>query len=821
MKKLLLIVVLAFAVGISPVLISGQTLNIDYSTYLGGSGDDMTGYLAGGGLALGTDGTAYITGRTTSSNFPTVNPYQADYTGTANVFVTALSSSGSALIYSTYIGGSSTDNAEKIALGADKTAYLTGYTFSTDFPTVNACQATSAGSMDAFVTALGSAGSAIVYSTYLGGSNYEYGVGIALGSAGRAYVTGYTQSLNFPTENPYQPSFAGDYDAFVSGLSPSGSSLIYSTYLGGTGRDDAFGICVGTDGRTYVTGKTESTDFPTANPYQANLTGPYTFNDAFVTAFSSSGSALSYSTYLGSSGGDYGNGITLGSDGTASITGFSNQTNFPMVNPYQGVYGGGSYDAFITTLTTTGSTLTYSTYLGGNDEDRGQGIAIGTDGAISITGYTKSHNFPTANSYQAAYGGGNDDGFVTAFSSSGTTLSYSTYLGGTLKDNGKGISLGSDGAAYVSGYTESLNFPTHNAYQAGIGGGADAFMVKLILTAPPTPSVTPTSTPSPTPTPQPTMTTTPPPTMAPTASPTPTPRPTMTMTPPPTSTPTATPRATMTLTPPPTTTPTASPTPTPRATMTMTPPPTPARISWITDYNGDGTSDIAIFRESSGLWAIRGISRVYFGTTGDSPEPGDYDGDGTTDIAIYRSSSGLWALRGISRIYYGWADDPIPADYDGDGTTDPAIFRSSSGLWAARGISRAYFGGSSDDPIPGYYSGMGLATIAIYRPSSGLWAFREATRIYFGGATDDPIPGDYNGNGAWQPGIFRDSSGLWALVGVTRTYFGGGLDQPVPGIYSGDGTDDIGIYRSSSGLWAIQGVTRVYFGGASDIPVTR
>ncbi|MDP8236480.1 MAG: SBBP repeat-containing protein [Candidatus Erginobacter occultus] len=823
MKRSLVLFVGILLAGAMPSMLSAQ-VQLDYSTYLGGSGSDE-GY----GITLGTDGTAYITGRTTSSNFPTANPYQEEIDGSYAAFVVALSSSGSTLIYSTYIGGSGADNGWSIALGADKTAYLVGLTTSSDFPTINPYQATFAGGLDAFVAALSSTGSTLLYSTYLGGSGSDYIFSqnaIALRSTGETYITGYTNSTNFPTENPYQPSFAGDFDAFVAGLSSSGSSLIYSTYLGGNDRDDAFGISVGADGRTYVTGKTDSTDFPTANPYQASRK---TFDDAFVTAFSSSGSALFYSTYLGSGGTDVGNGIVLESDGTASITGYTTYSDFPTVNPYQAV-SGGSYDVFITSLAPSGSTLTYSTYLGGSDRDRGQGLAIGTDGAISITGYTQSYDFPTVNSYQSAYGGGNDDGIVAAFSSSGSTLIYSTYLGGTQKDYGEGISLGSDGAAYVSGYTESPNFPTLNPYQTELSGGSDAFLCKLSLlvvtpSVTPTPSVTQTPTPSTTPSLTPTSTPSPTPTTAPTAPPTipPTPSvtPTPSITPQPTTTPTAQPTVTPTLTPTPTTEPTTTPTPT--AIPTAQPTGTPAAVAppWIYDYNGDGTSDIAIFRGSSGLWAIRGISRVYFGSSTDEPVPGDYNGDGTTEIGIYRAASGLWAIQGTTRAYFGFLDRPEPGDYNGDGTTDIGIFRVSSGLWAIRGVTRVYFGGPADIPASGYYDGDSIRDIGIFRGSSGLWAIRGVSRIYFGSSSDTIVPGDYDGDGAWNYGIFRPGSGLWAIRGVTRRYYGSSLDNPVPGDYNGNAVDDIGIFRNSAGLWAIQGISRVYFGGIDDIPIVR
>ena len=257
-------------------------------------------------------------------------------------------------------------------------------------------------------------------------------------------------------------------------------------------------------------------------------------------------------------------------------------------------------------------------------------------------------------------------------------------------------------------------------------------------------------------------------------------------------------------------------------TVTLLPLNGSGRHPWIYDYNGDGTSDIGIFRESSGLWAIRGITRAYFGAANDEPIPGDYDGNSTTDLGIFRPASGLWAIRGVTRIYFGSSgDSPRPGDYDGDGTTEPGIFRESSGLWAIRGITRAYFGGTGDTPVPGWYEGGVTEAIGLFRPASGLWAIRGVTRAYFGGSGDTPKSGNYNGDGAWDIGLFRPTSGLWAIRGLTRAYFGSAADVPVPADYRGSGADEIGIFLSSSGLWAIRGVSRVYFGGAGDLPVTR
>jgi len=240
------------------------------------------------------------------------------------------------------------------------------------------------------------------------------------------------------------------------------------------------------------------------------------------------------------------------------------------------------------------------------------------------------------------------------------------------------------------------------------------------------------------------------------------------------------------------------------------------------DYDGDGSDDIAVFRASSGLWAVRGVTRAYFGGFTDLPVPGDYDGDGSSDIGIFRPTSGLWAVRGVTRAYFGSsADTAIPGDYDGDSRCDIGIFRRASGLWAIKGVTRVYFGSLADTPVPGYYTGSTAGNIGVFRPESGLWALRGISRIYFGGTTDQVVPGDYDGDGTWAPAIFRPSSGLWAIRGVSRVYFGNSSDLPVPADYAGSGLDSIGIFRSSSGLWAIRGLTRSYFGAAGDLPVTR
>jgi len=455
---------------------ASQPLVVDpvlvYSTYLGGSGDDQ----AGGG-AVDSAGNAYVTGYTYSTNFPTASPLQAAFGGTTDAFVAKLNATGSALVYSTYLGGNGSDYGYGIAVDSAGNAYVTGQTNSTNFPTVSPLQPSyGGGGWDAFVTKLNPAGSALVYSTYLGGSGQDMGYSIAVDSLGNAYVTGQTQSLNFPTASPLWAAHGGGmFDPFVAKLNAAGSALVYSTYLGGSGEDWGSGIAVDSAGSAYVTGGTYSTNFPTASPLQSAFSGNY---DAFVTKLSVSGSALVYSTYLGGSASNMGKAIAVDSSGNAYVTGFTSSANFPTANAVQAAYGGGG-DAFVLKLNPSGSTLLYSTHLGGSDSDLGSGIAVDSSGNAYVTGYTWSTNFPTATPLQAVYGGGYD-AFVTKLNAAGSALLYSTYLGGSGREDGYGIAVDSAGNAYVTGSTASTNFPTANAFQPVFGGGSyDAFIAKI------------------------------------------------------------------------------------------------------------------------------------------------------------------------------------------------------------------------------------------------------------------------------------------------------------------------------------------------------
>jgi len=447
---------------------------LSYSTYLGGSGDGAAYSLSdvSRGIAVDpTTGDALVTGYTSSSDFPTANPWQPNLGGRANAVVARLSADGSTLIFSTYLGGSNSDGAAGIAVDPTTGDILvTGGTTSADFPTVNPLQPNLAGFGNAFVARLSPDGSSLIFSTYLGGRYADNGFSIAVDApTGDVLITGRTGSPNFPTAYAFQPTFGGGLDnAFVARLTADGSALIFSTYLGG-GNDSGNGIALDpSTGDVVVTGDTNSPNFPVANALQPTNHGGY---DAFVARLRADGSALVFSTFLGGSDDDGGTGITVDpSTGDVLIAGATRSRNFPTANPLQ-PNNHGFDNAFVARLRADGSALVFSTYLGGTRVDYDYGIALDpTTGDALLIGETNSPDFPTANPLQA-----NIRGFTNAFvarvSADGRAMLFSTYLGGRNYDTGYGIAIDpTTGNVIVTGQTNSPNFPTTpGAFQTQCG----------------------------------------------------------------------------------------------------------------------------------------------------------------------------------------------------------------------------------------------------------------------------------------------------------------------------------------------------------------
>lgn len=464
-----------------------MTLRIDpvlaYSTFLGESRGEI-GY----GIAADGSGNAYITGTTASNNFPTTDgAYNRSFKGVFDVFITKLNPDGTDLVYSTFLGGAGDDIGYAIAIDAEGNAYITGTTASDDFPTTeDAYDRSFKGNYDAFITKLNPSGTKLLYSTFIGGTGTDNGNAIAIDDEGNAYITGDTNDNTFPTtQGAYDRSNNGGIDAFVTKLNLDGTDLVYSTFIGGSNVDIGSGIAIDGSGNAYITGQTFSSDFPTTpGAYDTTyITGNY---DAFVTKLNLDGTELVYSTYLGGSATDAGKGIAVDSEGNSYITGYTRSLNFPTTEGAHDRNLGGTYDAFVTKLNSTGADLVYSTFLGGPGEDRGYGIAIDAAGNAYITGRTLASNFPTTTGAYDTSFNGSSDAFVTKLNPSGKGLVYSTYLGGSSNDYGNGIAIDALGNVYITGQTNSSNFPaTAGAYDTFYNGSSsvnsDVFVTKFLF----------------------------------------------------------------------------------------------------------------------------------------------------------------------------------------------------------------------------------------------------------------------------------------------------------------------------------------------------
>jgi hypothetical protein len=454
-----------------------------YSTFLGGVGGEH-----GLGVAVDGAGNAYVTGFTSSLDYPTAGAFDPSQNGNSDAFVTKLDASGSALAYSTYLGGNGYDEGAAIAVDGNGSAYVTGQTQSGNFPTTPAAfDTTHFGFRDAFITKLDPSGSALAYSTYLGGAPDDEGFGIAVDASGNAYVTGRTRSPGFPTTpSAFDRRFNGGfYDVFVTKMDATGSAALYSTYLGGADWDEGVAIAVDEAGDAYVTGRTVSANFPTtAGAIDRSLAG---YEDAFVTKIRMSESALAYSTYLGGDSFDEGFGIAVDGSGSAYVSGFTFSSDFPTTaGAFDRTHDGS--DAFVSKLDSLGAGLVYSTYLGGTSADDASGVDVDGNGRAHVTGRTVSLDFPTTqDALDRTFNGGSWDAFVTTLDAAGSGLEYSTYLGGAEFDVGQGIAVDTTGNAYVSGATSSPDFPTtEGAFDStfnGQGGFTDVFVTKLFATA--------------------------------------------------------------------------------------------------------------------------------------------------------------------------------------------------------------------------------------------------------------------------------------------------------------------------------------------------
>lgn len=482
-----------------------NTLVIDpeviYSTFIGGtnvnSGDGDERAFA---VTVDKDGNVIVAGQTSSRNFPITSgvvqsslskPLPRPIDGEIDGFITKLNPTGTALIFSTFLGGpDGSENIEGIDVDIEGNIYVAGTTNSLKYPaTGGAFQPVSRETgfiVDGFVSKLNSNGSALIYSTYLSGEDNDIVNGLAVDSVGNAYIVGRTQSKMFPTSNALQPTASGSFmDGFVTKLNASGTGLIYSTYLGGAnGQTFAFDVAVDATGNAYITGFTESATFPTTTgAFQTTIKG---MADVFITKFNPGGNTLAYSTFLGSSSSENGLAIAIDEMGNAYVTGFVVNTNDFPVTPgvFQPGFGGGFNDTFITKLNPTGTALVFSTFLGAGTNDEARGIAVDKVGNVVIAGLTTGAYPTTRDAFQPSPRG-NGDGFLSQLSASGRTLLYSTHLGGSGNDGGLDVAIDPEGNAIVVGSTASANFPvTSGVVQPTFAGGGaplDIFVTKISL----------------------------------------------------------------------------------------------------------------------------------------------------------------------------------------------------------------------------------------------------------------------------------------------------------------------------------------------------
>ena len=510
---------LGFEVGVydplRPLIIDPVVI---YSTYIGRGGNETAAR-----LAVDNNGNVYLIGVSTDNSYPTT-PGTGALTpplARGNIVVTKLNANATELVYSTILGGAGIDLGLGIAVDPQGSVYLTGSTSSDDFPTTaGAFQrvygkpggefANTPGLGDCFVTRLNSAGNGISFSTYLGGTVLDACSSIALDQTGNVYVTGATNSANFPsTEGSFQRVFRGgrgtypilkSSDGFVAQFNSSGTQLLYATFFGGNGEEGGASIAVDADGHAYVTGSTNSTfGFPlTATAPQTRYVGSggnveVGLGDAFILKFDRTGSNLVYGTLLGGARDDVAFGIAVDKQGAAYITGSTLSTDFPTTAiARQGNYRGQSVtagwyagDAFVAKLNPAGTAWEYSTYLGGTADDRGTNIVVGDDGSAWIVGHTLSNDFwRTEDATQRLYAGdrqnefyGSGDVFLTHLNPTGQTLLFSTYLGGQGNDWALGLAADSRGSIYVAGGTSSLDFPTTpGVYQRAYGTAQSLFL---------------------------------------------------------------------------------------------------------------------------------------------------------------------------------------------------------------------------------------------------------------------------------------------------------------------------------------------------------
>ena len=435
---------------------------VAFSTYLGGSLNDYVK-----AVTEDANGNIYATGYTYSADFPVKNAWNSTFGGGTDVFVSKFSPSGY-LLFSTFLGGSSVDFGYGIKVDSEGNVYVYGETQSNDFTTKNAYQPGFKGASDVFLAKFDPTGN-LLFSTLLGGYQYDHATGLALDNLGNIYITGYTFSPTFPTRNPLPIAYMGTSMAFLAKFDAQGA-LLYSTFLGGSATDIGYAVATDANNNCYIAGQTNSNDFPIVNGYQTTRNGSY---DGFITEFNTTGQII-YSSYFGGNQSEEITSIAVNSN-TVTVTGFTSSFNLPLVNAFDGVFAGGFSDVFVARFTNNNQ-LSFSSFLGGSVDDYSYGIAVDTSGNSYVTGFTDSTNFPVKIPFQNSNAGVNDM-FVTKIASNGS-LDFSSYLGGLNDDYGRAIIVDSNSNILVAGESGSNGLGSVNGYYINNSGNFDGFIIK-------------------------------------------------------------------------------------------------------------------------------------------------------------------------------------------------------------------------------------------------------------------------------------------------------------------------------------------------------
>ena len=703
-----------------------QTLTIDpalnYLTYIGGTAFDDAFE-----VAADNTGNAYITGTTASLNFHGQTRDDNDADG---AYIAKINPQGSDFVYITILEGNGDDTARGIALDANNNAFVTGIA-SHFFPTTSGAYDTVHGVInyaDVFIAKLNTTGG-LVYSSFLGGTDFDEGFDVAVDVNGKAYVVGSTYSNSaFPTKNRYQgcgivsplQSFDSQ-DAFLTVMNQSGSDITYSSCIGNTigaigfSDESAFSVALDSSNNAYVTGITNSNNFKVKNAFQPNIGGG---KDAWVAKFNPTASgdaSVVYATFLGGAGTDQGNGIAVNSSNQAVVVGLTGSTNFPLLNAFDSTNQ--INEGFVTVLSSTGASLANSSFLGGADQDNANNVALDSTGSIYVTGNTLSNDFPMALPFQATRRGVKD-AFVTKLKF-GRGIISSSYLGGNGNDNGDGIAVKGN-FIYAVGDTASTNLATTAPLPftpiKATSNNADGFAAKILDTRLDSVGIF---------------------------------RPNVIF---------QVTQSTTTIT---------------NQTLSFTTPLSGARgVSG--DFDGDGIDTTGTF--TNGAWKTRNVNfpignipaiTFNFGLAGDLPVVGDWDGDGVDTAGTFRPSSGQFFLTNTANALavnvtqqFGVAGDlPIAGDWNGDGIDTIGVFRPSVGQFFLTNSNAAnptidfvaFFGNNTDLPTSGDFDGNGTDTIGVWRTTTAEFFLSNdnvsiARQFVFGAInTDQPIVGDWDG----------------------------------------------------------------------------